>query len=168
MTKNTIILTGLAGSGKTTLGHELARKLELPFIDLDHAIEEKAAETIPDIFKNKGEPYFREIEAQTLREVVGHQQQVILAVGGGTPCFFENMDFMNSEAETIYLEVSPQEIVKRLSLSNLNTRPLFKGLEKEELLQKISTQLEERELFYKQAKHTLSGVIGVEKIIAIL
>lgn len=166
MANNTIILLGLAGSGKSTLGSELADKMDFSFIDLDHAIEEKTALTVQQIFEDQGESYFRKIESETLREVLIRNHNLVLATGGGTPCYFDNMELMNDSGETIFLDVPIEKIAERLADSDLETRPLFKGLLKAQLLQKLNAQLEERKQYFQKAKYTFSGEISVEEIIS--
>ncbi|MDH5368004.1 MAG: shikimate kinase [Cyclobacteriaceae bacterium] len=165
MAHNTIILLGLAGSGKSTLGSELASKMSLPFIDLDQAIEEKTALTIQQIFEDQGEPYFRKIESETLHEVLTLNSDIVLATGGGTPCYFDNMELMNNSGKTIFLDVPIDKIAERLANSDLETRPLFKGLLKAQLLQKLNKQLEIRKQYFQKAKYTFSGEVSADEII---
>jgi shikimate kinase len=139
------------GSGKTTVGKRLAQNLGMQFIDLDSFIENRYHKSVSEIFAEKGETGFREIERNLLQEVAQFEQ-VVISTGGGTPCFFDNMAFMNCEGETIYLQISPDELLNRL-LRGQDKRPLIKGKTPEELKSFILENLEERESFYRRATH---------------
>jgi shikimate kinase len=145
-----VFLTGYMGAGKTTLGRELAKLTKLSFIDLDHFIEGRYYKTVSKLFEEKGEAVFREIEREMLHEIALFEN-VVISTGGGTPCFFNNMSFMNRAGDTVYLKVSPQELTKRLAPVKY-TRPLLKELEGERLLDFVSGSLREREPFYRQAR----------------
>ncbi|TLX77735.1 shikimate kinase [Labilibacter sediminis] len=144
-----VYLIGFMGSGKSTLGRWLAEAMEWSFIDLDHFIENKYHKTIPQIFEEYGEDGFREMEASCLKEVSAFEK-VIVGAGGGTPCFFNNMDIMNDTGLSIYLQLTPQVIYDRLQTSK-SKRPLIAGKAGDELLDFIAAKLSEREGFYKQA-----------------
>lgn len=144
-----IFIVGYMGVGKTTVGKGLAKLLGLTFIDLDKYIENKFRQTIPELFREKGEDGFRKIEQQMLREVADFEN-IVLSTGGGTPCFFDNMDVMNNAGTTVYISATPQELAARLSASK-NERPLITGKSYDELIEFISKHLSEREYYYKKA-----------------
>lgn len=147
-----ILLIGYMGAGKTTLGRALADDLGLEFIDLDHYIEKRYRKTISDIFAEKGEEEFRRLEQRMLHEVAEFEN-VIISTGGGTPCFFDNIDYMNTQGITVYLKVPIERLFTRLSIAR-NKRPLIKDKNDEELRTFIASQLEQREPAYTKALHT--------------
>jgi shikimate kinase len=151
-----IFLVGYMGSGKSAMGRLLAREKGLNFIDLDTYIEGKYHRTIAAIFAQEGENAFRRIEHDCLFEVAAFEN-VVIATGGGAPCFFDNMELMNAAGETIYLKLSPEHLSKRLSSSKAGVRPLINDKKGEELLQFITGMLQKREPFYLKAKHVISG-----------
>lgn len=151
-----IFLVGYMGSGKSAMGRLLAREKGLNFIDLDTYIEGKYHRTIAEIFAQEGEDAFRSKERDCLREVAAFEN-VVIATGGGAPCFFDNMELMNAAGETIYLKLTPEHLAKRLSTSKAGVRPLIKDKSGEELLQHITTMLQKRECFYLQARHIIAG-----------
>src|SRR5260221_14675660 len=114
-----IFLIGLPGSGKTTLGKLLAGKLKLPFIDLDIEIEKSERQTINQIFENRKENYFREVESTMLKEFCNSSESFVMSTGGGAPCFHNNMSLMNNSGKTIFLDVPAKEIGYRLELTGL-------------------------------------------------
>lgn len=138
------------GSGKTTLGKKLARKISLEFIDLDNVIIKNTAKTINDIFNEKGEDFFRMEERRALEDML-KKDSFIMAVGGGTPCFFNNMDLMKKNGLTIYLNLSVERIFERLK-GQTRQRPLLKNFNDEELLDYIRLNLPEREKWYLQSE----------------
>jgi shikimate kinase len=147
--KQKIFLIGYMGSGKTTLGKLLAKKMDLQFLDIDLFIENRYHKSIASIFEERGEADFREIERRVLHEITGFENTII-STGGGLPCFFDNMEVMNEVGTTVYLKVSPDELVKRLSAGK-NKRPLISGKNPEELRDFIETNLKKREPFYNKA-----------------
>ena len=148
-----IILIGYMGAGKTTVGKALARELGLPFYDLDWYIEERFRRTIPQIFAEKGEEGFRRIEQHVLHEVAEFED-LIISSGGGTPCFFDNMEYMNRQAMTVYLKATPETLFQHLKMGKTE-RPLLKGKTDEELMDFIRSSLATREPFYSRARYTL-------------
>lgn len=142
------------GAGKTTLGKVLAQKMGLTFYDLDEYIEDRFHRTIPQIFAESGESGFRDMERRMLHEVAEFED-VIISCGGGTPCFFDNMDYMNTCGETVFLNASPEALKAHL-LMGKTQRPLIQGKSPEELLDFIKDSLQKRLPYYKKAKHTLS------------
>jgi shikimate kinase len=145
-----VILFGYMCAGKTTVGKALARSLGRTFYDLDWYIEERYHKRIPDIFAEKGEEGFRDIERRMLHEVAQFED-IVLACGGGTPCFFDNADFCNGAGTTIFLKASPATIIAHLRLSH-TVRPLLKGKQGPELQQFIEAQLAERTPHYAKAQ----------------
>ena len=139
------------GSGKTTVGRALAKELSMPFYDLDWYIESRRRKTVPQIFAERGEEGFREIERYMLHEVAEFED-VIISCGGGTPCFFDNMDYLNQQGDVIWLKADPEVLYKHL-LMGKTERPLLKGKSPEELMAFIRGQLEQREPFYAKARH---------------
>jgi len=144
-----IFLIGYMGAGKTTVGKDLARQTGLSFIDLDNHIEARYHQTVSQLFKEKGEDEFRQIERRMLQEVATFED-ILISTGGGAPCFFDNMAFMKKMGTTIYLKVSVEELAKRLEVCK-QTRPILRGKSGEELKTFISENLERREAFYNQA-----------------
>ena len=138
------------GAGKTTVGRLLAEKLNCSFIDVDCFIENRYRQTIVQIFEDKGESGFREIENRVLMEISSYEN-VVVSTGGGLPCFFDNMELMNQTGITIYLKESVEELIKRLNVNKQN-RPLIKHKNLEELYDYVKTNLELREPFYNKAK----------------
>lgn len=149
-----VILLGYMTSGKTAVGKLLAKKLFLPFIDLDKYISEKEGMTISDIFKQRGEIYFRKIEHQYLKELLDSQEKFVLSLGGGTPCYAGNMDLIKNDTSStsIYLEASINTLVERLQRGK-NKRPLVSDLSDEKLIEFVAKHLFERRNYYQQAAH---------------
>jgi shikimate kinase len=143
------------GAGKTTLGKAFARAMGLTFIDLDWYIEERFHKTIRELFTERGEDAFRDLERRMLHEV-GDFEDVVISVGGGTPCFFDNVDYMNSVGETVFLDVDIRVLFRRLKIAK-QQRPLLDGKSDEELMQFIQEALQNRLPFYTRAKHTFNG-----------
>ena len=148
-----IILIGYMGAGKTTIGKALSKELGIIFYDLDWYIESRMRKTVSEIFAERGEEGFRKIEYNMLHEVAEFED-VIISCGGGTPCFFDNMDYLNQQGQVVYLKAEPEVLYKHLQMAKVE-RPLLKGKSKEELLKFIKEQLEKREPFYTKAHYTL-------------
>ena len=141
------------GAGKTTVGKQLAKALNLLFYDLDWYIETRMHRKVAQIFAESGEEGFRAIERNMLHEVAEFEN-VVISCGGGTPCFFDNMDYMNRQGDVIYLKAKPEVLYQHLMMGKTE-RPLLKGKSHEQLLDFINQQLEKREPFYTKAKYTL-------------
>lgn len=137
------------GAGKTTAGKELAKELNLEFIDLDHFIQARYQKTISQIFQEMGETEFRNIESNMLKEV-GEFENVVISTGGGTPCFFDNMEYMNKVGTTVYLKATAEALSTRLNTCK-EKRPLIKDKNEDELLRFVAENLEKREPFYSKA-----------------
>ena len=150
-----IFLTGYMGAGKTTLGKAFARELHVPFIDLDWYIEERFHKSIPELFRERGEDGFRELERSMLHEV-GEFEDVVISTGGGTPCFFDNMDYMNRQGQTVLLDVHPDILFRRLRVAT-QQRPILQGKTDDELRSFIVKALGEREPHYSKARYRLDG-----------
>lgn len=141
------------GAGKTTLGRLLAKDLGITFYDLDWYIESRMRRTIPQLFAERGEEGFRRIERNMLHEVAEFED-VVLSCGGGTPCFFDNMDYMNEQGKTVYLKASPATLCNHLTMGRTE-RPLIKGKSGDELLAFITEQLSMRESYYLRARYVM-------------
>ena len=148
-----IILIGYMGAGKTTIGKALSKELGITFYDLDWYIESRMRKTLSQIFAERGEEGFRKIEYNMLHEVAEFED-VIISCGGGTPCFFDNMDYLNQQGQVVYLKADPEVLYKHLMMAKTE-RPLIKGKSHDELLTFIREQLEKREPFYSKARYTL-------------
>lgn len=150
-----IFLTGYMGAGKTTLGKALARKLQIPFVDLDWYIEERLHKTVGELFTERGEAAFRELERTMLHEVAEFEN-VVISTGGGAPCFFDNMAFMNSKGRTVFLHVHPDVLFHRLRIAK-QQRPILQNKNDEELKAFIVEALNKRAPFYTQAHYQFDG-----------
>ena len=144
-----IFLVGYMGAGKTTLGHALAKELGIQFIDLDNYIESRMRKSIAQIFAEKGEEEFRNIERRMLHEA-GEFENVVISTGGGTPCFFDNIEYMNNQGTTVFLDVPVERLFIRLSIAR-KKRPLIMNKSDEELRLFIAEQLEKRLPHYSKA-----------------
>lgn len=156
MTNQRIFLIGFMGCGKSKLGKSAANKLNRPFIDLDDLVEITYQMTIPQLFAAFGEQGFREREKSVLQNAT-LAQDAIIATGGGAPCFFDNMEWMNQNGITVFID-SPVKVLADRLINARVERPLVKGKSMEELIQFIDDKLKERRPFYEQAKITLKGV----------
>jgi shikimate kinase len=163
-----IFLIGMPSSGKSTLGRQLAKRLNYQFIDTDDLIENQEIASIADIFKYKGEDYFRLVESKILKGIQPNQK-LIVATGGGMPCFHGGMDFIKANGSSIFLNVSPEDLLKRIQKSDTNNRPLIdKKTSQQELLLSIKKRYENRLPFYEQADIQIDGSIDVEQIMWLL
>jgi len=159
-----IYLIGFMGSGKTSVGKKLAKKLNYKFIDLDTEIEKSVNCSISDYFTKFGEEKFREIENKILKESFKYSNTVI-STGGGTPCFFNNMLLINKNSFSIYLKADVKLLSHRL-INAKQTRPLIKNKSKEELEIYIEKLLSEREIFYNKAKLVIDAKsISIDNIV---
>lgn len=146
-----ISLIGYMGSGKSTIGKELAEKLNFKFIDLDKYIENSENKTIVEIFKNGGEIKFRKIERNYLLKILGEETNSVIAMGGGTPVYYDNIEKINQYSISFYLRMTPTELYKRL-LKEKNKRPLIARIENENLTEFIGKHLFERRNYYEKSK----------------
>jgi len=162
-----IFLIGFMGSGKSTLGAKLARRIGYQFLDMDQLIEETAEMSIPSIFEEHGEEVFRKWEHDILLELCT-REKLVIATGGGAPCHSQIMDLMNSHGTTIYIHLPPEALRDRLIRSRTK-RPLIQGKSESELLEFIVSLLQKREVFYKQATHTVDGIkLQTETLVRLL
>ena len=148
-----IIIIGYMGAGKTTVGRTLAQELNMTFYDLDWYIESRMRKTVKEIFDERGEEGFRLIEHNLLHEVAEFED-VIISCGGGAPCFYDNIDYMNQQGDTVYLKATPEVLYGHLKMGK-SVRPLLQNKTSEEVEEFIKEQLQVREPFYSKAKYTL-------------
>ena len=150
-----IFLIGYMGAGKTTLGKALSKTMNLQFIDLDDFIVSRYHKTIKEIFAEEGEEGFRRIERRSLEEVAGYED-VIISLGGGTPCFFDNMKLVREAGRTVYLKPTEDVLLERLIIGK-HKRPLLANKSDDEILAFIREQLSWREPYYMQAEITFNA-----------
>lgn len=143
-------LIGFMGCGKSYWGKQLAERLKIPFIDLDEIIEEQAGKRINNIFKQEGEEYFRQIEKEYLYMLTDSHSSFVMATGGGTPCFFNNIDYMKKNGTTIWINCSVDCLFTRL-VNDKDQRPLVKELDPDQLRSYIHRKFGDRKIFYQQA-----------------
>ncbi len=149
-----IIIIGYMGAGKTTVGRALAAELGIEFYDLDWYIESRMRKTVKQLFDEVGEEGFRKIEHNMLHEVAEFEN-VVISCGGGTPCFFDNMAYMNQQGDTVYLKANPEILYKHLKMGK-SVRPLLLNKTPEEVQVFITEQLADREPYYSRAKYTVN------------
>lgn len=149
-----IYLIGYMGCGKSTLGRRLSVHVGLQFVDMDHYIEERNYKTIPQIFAEEGEAEFRNKERKALEEL-SEFTDIVIATGGGAPCFFDNINMMNQTGKTIYMNIDPEILADRL-MNSKTERPLIKGKSRDELVAFIDDTLRKRDVFYKQAQYQIT------------
>ncbi|MGL4631640.1 MAG: shikimate kinase [Leadbetterella sp.] len=165
MTQN-IFMLGMPSSGKSTLGRQLAKELGYDFIDLDKKIEVSEGKKINEIFNLEGEDYFRKVETEQLKKIEANTK-LIIATGGGTPCFNDNMSFIKENGISVFLDVKPMKLEERMRNSKKNNRPLF-DLESETLASSLLKTYEERIEFYKQSDIVIEGDTDANTIMWIL
>ena len=152
----TVYLIGYMGSGKTTIGKKLANILNYKFVDLDQLIEENTKQSITSIFKSRGEEGFRIIEENKLQNIIA-QKNILVSLGGGTPCFGDNMNLIKKSGVSVYIDMPVAALVNRL-INAKSARPLIANKNDEELSLFITEQLEQRKKYYTNADITLNGV----------
>ncbi len=163
-----VFLIGFMASGKSSVGKKLAKKIGLPFVDLDDYIEEKYNTTIRSLIYNKGMDKFREIEKQSLETIINKNENILISTGGGTSCYFDNMKLMNETGVTIYLEVDIHTLVDRLMHAKKD-RPLIWGKSREDLTVYAKDLLGRRQVYYRKAMHTISGKnLKIESLVNLL
>ena len=168
MKTNKIFLLGFMGCGKSTLGKKLASKLRIDFIDLDQFIEKKENQTVQQLFKEYGESYFRELERDCLNEVAQLSDKMVIALGGGTPCYFNNMEVINQSGVSIYLKYNTGILASRLINAKID-RPLLKGKTKEEIIQFIKETSLKREKYYQSSNLVIEkDNVKVEELVALI
>ncbi len=155
------------GAGKTTIGRDLANSMNFKFIDLDEYIEKKENSTIFDIFNKKGENHFRQLEHYSLNELI-LLNNIVIATGGGTPCFFDNISIMNKYGLTIYINVDYQTLLSRIKKTK-DKRPLLKNIDDKQMLNFITKKVIEREIYYKQSKKIVNYKnLSIDKLKSII
>jgi shikimate kinase len=152
-----IFLVGMPGSGKSTLGSPLAALLGLEFIDLDHEIEINNKSTISELFSAKGEDLFRQFEKEELIKSIHQRPAFLMATGGGTPCFFDNMELMTSTGLVVFLDIPVADLAERLKTKGLDQRPLLNKFDLDALSDELAAKLKLRMPFYDQAHIVLGG-----------
>jgi shikimate kinase len=165
MTTN-IFLIGMPSSGKSTLGRQIAKALGYEFVDLDTRIETSEGKKVFEIFALNGEEYYRKVENQQLKKIQINDKLVI-ATGGGTPCFYDGMEYIKTNGISIFLDVKPTMIVERMRISKKNERPMF-DLESKTLLEEVTEKYNSRLPIYQQADITIEGDTDPESILWIL
>ena len=162
-----VFLIGFMGSGKTTLGRKLANHLGYEFIDLDHKLEQQVELSIAEYFSFFGEDSFRKLESKVLKKTP-YPENVIISTGGGLPCFFDNMDWMNGHGKTVYIKLNPKTLADRLE-SGKEERPLLQEKHGDALVAFIEQKLAEREGYYSLANIIADGLsLTAEKLEKIL
>lgn len=146
-----IIIIGYMGAGKTTVGHGLSKALNLPFYDLDWYIQTRMRKTVAQIFEEQGEEGFRKIERNMLHEVAEFED-VIISCGGGTPCFYDNIDYLNAQGITVFLNARTDVICQHLKMGK-SVRPLLLNKTEEEVAVFVEQQLQQRMPYYQKAQH---------------
>lgn len=149
-----IFLVGFMGCGKSTKAKQLAKQLNCEVIDLDAVIVEQSGQTIAEYFAANGEDGFRQLERETLKNYP-YPATCVVATGGGLPCFFDNMEWMNAKGKTVYLQMQPAQLVSRLH--NRQKRPLIANMDDEQLLAFIEMKLQERNPFYNKAQYIVNA-----------
>lgn len=164
-----IFLIGLPGSGKTTIGKELAKALTVPFVDLDAEVERQEQMTIKQIFDLRKEDYFRQSESTQLRKWCETPGDFVMATGGGTPVYFDNVQLINQSGKSIFLDVPPREIARRIQLTKVSDRPLFAKSDAEALKDQVEFLRSQRIHFYRQAHWIWTGTaISPEEILKMI
>ena len=162
-----IFLLGFMGAGKTTIGRDLANSMNFKFIDLDEYIEKKENSTVFDIFNKKGEKHFRQLEHYSLKELI-LLNNIVIATGGGAPCFFNNISIMNKYGLTIYINVDSQTLFSRIKKTK-DKRPLLKNIDDKQMLNFITKKVIEREIYYKQSKKIVNYKnLSIDKLKSII
>jgi shikimate kinase len=146
---------GFMGCGKTHWGRLVSQKLELPFFDLDQKIEEQAGKKINEIFKQEGEEHFRQLEKEIMHLLTESHESFVMATGGGTPCYYNNIDYMKKQGTTIWINCSVDCLYQRLSIDK-NERPLIRNLSGDQLHAYITKKFGDRKIFYQQASIILN------------
>lgn len=147
-------LIGMPGTGKSSIGKNVAKLLDFSFIDLDKLIERKSNCSITEIWQKFGVDYFRVLESKTLKDI-STVENTIVSCGGGTPCYFENIDWMNNHGYTLFM-LLPIEVLAKRIFGKKGNRPMFSQIETSEKIEnKLMEIYEERKLFYQSAKHQI-------------
>ena len=160
-----IFLLGFMGSGKTYWARLLSQKLNIPFFDLDEQIVNSEGKSINEIFDTKGEEYFRQVEKQTLHIISESRDSMVMACGGGTPCYFNNIEYMNRVGTTVWLDVPFAVLFQRL-IKERQARPLLKNLTDDQVRAYIIKKFSDRKIYYEQARIIIDEQpVQLEKLI---
>lgn len=149
-----VIFLGYMGSGKSTIGKQLSKMISSDYLDLDDYISDKENSSVKEVFKSKGEIYFRKKETEYLKLLLESKKDFVLSLGGGTPCYGNNMDLIAKNATSFYLKASINELYDRLK-TRKSERPLIKNIANDDLKEFIAKHLFERSSFYEKANHSL-------------
>lgn len=164
-----VFLVGMPGSGKSTLGKQVARLMNMCFIDLDVEIENLTRISIREVFQQHGEAYFRELERDMLDKLIHENESFVMATGGGTPCFHDNMKAMNKVGLSIFIDLPSHEIISRMSKKGIADRPLFQEMDTKDLVTEFDKKFKHRIPYYRQAKLEISGdYVTAERIIHLI
>lgn len=160
-----IFLIGFMGSGKTHWGRLLSQKLSIPFFDLDEQVAEHAGKPIPEIFATEGEELFRLLEKDVLHLITESHESFVMACGGGSPCYFNNIEYMQQAGTTVWINTAPEILFQRL-VKEKEKRPLIKELSDEQLKNFISKKYADRRIYYEQADIKIDDEpVELEKLI---
>ncbi len=160
-----VFLIGLPGCGKSTTGRQLARALNRPFVDMDYEISKSTGLSVLDIFEKYGEAYFRKAETDMLSYWCAHEHDIVMATGGGTACFYSNMDTINHAGISVFLDIPVEAIAGRMLQTEMAKRPLFAGQDESTIALRISAMRQERLPFYLKARLTFTGDFVLEQIV---
>ena len=160
-----IFLIGFMGSGKSTIGLEVANALDIGFWDMDELIQDQQAMRITEIFREHGQGYFRELERDMIRGFSDHLEgDAVISAGGGAPCFFDNIDQLNKQGTTVYLQLTPDKLFNRLK-NEADGRPLLADKSDDEMLDLIHKMYDHRASYYEQAVYTVDADRSPKEIV---
>lgn len=159
-----VFLIGLPGCGKSTIGKQLAHALSRPFVDMDHEVGKKMRLSVVNIFAKYGEARFRKAETDVLAYWCSQEDDFVMATGGGTPCFYSNMDIINHAGISIFLDVPVEEIARRMLQTEMAKRPLFRGQDESTIASHVQAMKKERLPFYLKAQLTFAHDFVLEEI----
>ncbi|MBK5272050.1 MAG: shikimate kinase [Bacteroidia bacterium] len=163
-----IFLIGFMGSGKTHWGHLLSQKLGIPFFDMDEQVVSHEDKSIVEIFAEKGEEYFRLIETDVLHLITESHESFVMSCGGGSPCYFNNIEYMNNSGTTVWIN-APIEIIFQRLIKEKESRPLIKALTDEQLKAYINKKFADRKIYYDQASITIDEEpIQLDKLVEMI